>query len=175
MGGGRNSDGQRIAKARVFATTGGTLLCLIGLAGFLANASFASGDAIPPGSVGPIEVNGWQASFYLAAGLTGLALANPAPRFYCLGAAVIWTLLTGFGFFGAHGGEPIPSMGDRLLATTSNNVIALVMAVLAWSALLASGRQRTGAKPAPPAPPAASSIGRPRSRSRARRSHDPIN
>lgn len=123
--------------ARLYATAAGSFLAILGLGGFLLEGSFASGEALIADESLGVAFNGWQSMLYLGTGLLGLLMAARAAFGYVALSALLWTVLALGGFFGAHGGEAVPSMADRLLATGPNNVLALALAALAWLVIAA--------------------------------------
>lgn len=140
---GEGQQAERPNPAQTYATVAGAALILLGLTGFFYNASFATGDGLIADRVfGLFYANGYWNLLHLIAGALGLALAPLAPRFYCLGSAVVWLTLAAGGFFGAHGGEPIPAMGGRIPAGTANDVLCVLLGVLALAALAAAAEKR---------------------------------
>ena len=134
-------EGQQAAvhPARTYATVAGGGLIFVGLLGFFYSADFGRGEAlVAERALGVFYVNGWLNLLHLAVGSLGLLMAMRAARLYCLGAAVLWLVLAGGGFFGAHGGESVPAMGGLIPAGTANNLLNLALAGLGFAALAAS-------------------------------------
>ena len=75
------TDPSRLGRtpAQWYCLIAGGLLAAIGLLGFLASASFSTGEAIDGGNLLGFEVNGWHNLIHLASGLTLLAAANTRP------------------------------------------------------------------------------------------------
>jgi uncharacterized protein DUF4383 len=123
------------SPARLYATSVGAALVVIGMVGFFYSASFGS-----PGDVeralGAFNVNGWVNVFYIGTGAIGLLVAERAARRYALWlggaylALAIWGLILGgeatiLGFFPVNAGD---------------DFLHLILGVLGMAAALATPR-----------------------------------
>ena len=124
---------ERIGYTRLYATSAGVLLVLLGLFGLLENAEFD-----PPGLysqlLGFYAVNGWANLLHVAAGLLGLLMARSLSRVYALIAAIAFI---GLGLWGvlAPNSELLFS---KLPAERWVNLINLVLGFSALACLVAS-------------------------------------
>jgi hypothetical protein len=120
-------------------TFGGTLL-LVGLIGFLANASFVTGRELEDDPLlGVFDVNGWHNVVHVVSGVVLLAFAakRATAKTAALLFGVVYGLVTLIGFID----------GTDVLAiiptNTADNVLHLVISALAIaSALVSSGDDR---------------------------------
>lgn len=93
---------ERTAYARLYATTTGALLVLLGFVGLLVNSEFRAPE-LTSDLLGFYAVNGWANVLHVGIGLLGLLLARPLPRLYALLAGVFLTGLAVWGFVAADG------------------------------------------------------------------------
>lgn len=140
----------RRSPAQAYALVFGLTLTVAGVAGFLYEPSFATGDDVQRDAVlGVLDVNGWHNLVHLASGLAGLAVAGSwgGARAYALGFGALYLLVTAVGF--AYGdGEAILGL---IPINTEDNVLHLAIGTLGIVA---------GAATAPhPAPTTAPSTG----------------
>ena len=86
--------------ARLFALAIGGLLVLAGIAGFMYESSFDTGDDIAVDEfAGTLSVNGWRNLLYLLTGALGLGLASRAPRPYALATGALFLVCAVWGWF----------------------------------------------------------------------------
>ena len=129
--------------AQWYCLLGGASLLLAGIVGFIADATFGTGDSLERGKLILFDVNGWHNVVHLATGLIGLAVAGSAlaSRTYCLAYGTVYVLVTLLGLVALDGTdvllEIIPING-------ADNVLHALLAITAIGAGLA-----TAAKPAP--------------------------
>lgn len=86
----------RAAFTRLYASSTGLLLCLLGLVGFAVGPEFAEptlAEELP----GSYPVNGWADSLHLVTGLAALALARSRPALWALIGGLLYT---GLGIWG---------------------------------------------------------------------------
>jgi hypothetical protein len=131
--------------AQLYALLFGIVLLVIGILGFVADASFGAGSDVNGSDLIIFEVNGWHNLVHIASGLLGLATwrSAPAARAYALGFGGVYLAVTIWGFI----------TGDQVLwllpVDTADNFLHLVIAVTGLLAGIASRRA-----PAPPPAPA---------------------
>lgn len=131
---------ERIAYPRLFSTSAGLLLVLLGLFGFLVSSEFRNPE-LTSDLLGFYPVNGWANSLHLIAGLLALGLARPLPRLGALLAGVAFTALGLWGILAPNG----ELLLDWLPATRSVNLVNLAIGLSGLLALLASRWDRIGA------------------------------
>jgi hypothetical protein len=90
----------RYTPAQIYALAFGATLLLVGVLGFIADASFDAGSNVSGSNFIIFEVNGWHNLVHIASGLVGLALArNPATaRSFALGFGAVYAIVTLWGF-----------------------------------------------------------------------------
>ena len=93
---------ERTAYARLYATTAGAFLVLLGFVGLLENTEFSAKE-LTTELFGFYAINGWSGIFHVGAGLLGLLLARPLPRLYAIVAGVVFTALGIWGLLAANG------------------------------------------------------------------------
>jgi hypothetical protein len=120
--------------AQLYALLFGAVLLLIGILGFVADASFGTGSDVEGSDLIVFEVNGWHNLVHIASGLLGLALwrAPATARAYALGFGAVYLAVTIWGFI----------TGDQVLwllpVDAADNVLHLIIAVTGLAAGLAS-------------------------------------
>ena len=134
-----NDHGKRTPAQWYCLTFGGTLL-LVGLIGFLANASFVTGKELEDDPLlGIFDVNGWHNVVHLASGAVLLAFAakRATAKTVALLFGVVYGVVTVIGFIdGTDVLASIPTNG-------ADNVLHLVISALAIVAgLVSSGDDR---------------------------------
>lgn len=105
------SDLRTSSPAQLYATVAGAGLAILGIVGFLYEASFATGVPGVESSdvLGALTVNGWSNLLYLLVGLLGLGAASSgAARPYALGFGLLFVTLAVWGF--ADGDDVILSL-----------------------------------------------------------------
>jgi hypothetical protein len=129
--------------AQLFALVIGGVLVVVGIVGFFYSTAFGS-----PGETdavfGVFDVNGWHNVVHILSGAAGLALfANAAgARLYAIGLAVVYTVVTVWGFI-LGDGEAILGF---LPINTEDNVLHALIALTGYGAFAASP---AGAAPTP--------------------------
>jgi hypothetical protein len=118
--------------AQGFGLIIGSVLVLMGLLGFLANASFPIGIELESGSFLGFEVNGWHNLIHLFSGLLLLSVCwNPtASRGMAIGFAVLYTVLTVAGL--------VDSSSNLLGLVPMNGFDNALHALLAFLAILSA-------------------------------------
>lgn len=124
---------ERTAYARLYATTSGALLVLLGFAGLLVNTEFRAPE-LTSDLLGFYPVNGWANALHVGVGLLGLFLARPLPRLYALLAGVFFTGLAVWGFVAADG----TLLFDNLPAFRWVNLLNLLLGLGGLAAYAAS-------------------------------------
>jgi hypothetical protein len=132
--------------AQLYALVFGAVLLVVGILGFISDASFGSGDDVDGSDFIIFEVNGWHNIVHILSGLLGLALWRRADtaRLYALAFGATYLVVTVWGFV----------TGDQVLwllpVDAADNVLHLLIAVAGIAAGLASsprepaeGRART--------------------------------
>jgi hypothetical protein len=131
--------------AQLYALLFGAVLLIIGVVGFIADASFGTGSDVNGSDLIVFEVNGWHNIVHIASGLLGLALwRTPATaRLYALGFGAVYLVVTIWGFI----------TGDQVLwlipVDTADNLLHLAIAATGLAAGLASPTGSTRATRAP--------------------------
>lgn len=127
--------------AQLYALTFGAVLLLVGILGFIADASFGSGSNVQGDDFIIFEVNGWHNIVHILSGLVGLALWRRADtaRAYALGFGAVYLVVTIWGFI----------TGDHVLwlipVDAADNVLHLLIALTGIAAGLASREYAPGA------------------------------
>jgi hypothetical protein len=80
------------SPARLYASTVGALLVVLGIVGFFYGSSFGSPGTLDH-TLGALRTNGWGNLLWVAVGSLGLLLAGTAARAYALGAGLLFTAL----------------------------------------------------------------------------------
>src|SRR5215218_4135148 len=90
-----NTPGGR-TLAQWYCLLGGAAMLLAGIAGFIADASFGTGDSLDRGNLIVFDVNGWHNIVHVGSGLLLLAAGNTAPtaRFVAIAFGVVYGLVT---------------------------------------------------------------------------------
>jgi hypothetical protein len=127
---------------------GGTLV-LIGLLGFLAEATFDTSAGSDPGAVDGenfilFEVNGWHNVVHIASGLFLLALAGKhrTARTAALAFGAIYAVVTVIGLVDGH------DVLGLIPVNPADNVLHILLTVTALAAGLVSDRDRRDVGPA---------------------------
>jgi hypothetical protein len=127
------------SPAQLYALLFGAVLLIVGILGFIADASFGSGSDVDGSDFIIFEVNGWHNIVHIASGLVGLALSRtPATaRLYALGFGAVYLVVTIWGFIAR----------DQVLwlipVDTADNFLHLVIAATGLIAGLTSPTART--------------------------------
>jgi hypothetical protein len=122
--------------AQLYALLFGAVLLIVGILGFIADASFGTGSDVDGSDFIIFEVNGWHNIVHIASGLVGLALSRtPATaRLYALGFGAVYLVVTIWGFIAR----------DQVLwlipVDTADNFLHLVIAA---TGLIAGGTSPT--------------------------------
>lgn len=124
---------ERIGYTRLYATSAGVVLVLLGLFGMLESAEFDVPELYSK-LLGFYAVNGWANLLHIAIGLLGLLLARHWSRLFALIAAVVFI---GLGLWGilAPNSELLFS---KLPAERTVNLFNLILGIGALSCFVAS-------------------------------------
>jgi hypothetical protein len=120
--------------AQLYALLFGVVLLIVGILGFIADASFGAGNNVNGSDFIIFEVNGWHNIVHILSGLLGLALwRRPASaRAYALGFGAVYLVVTVWGFI----------TGDQVLwlipVDTADNILHLLIAATGLAAGLSS-------------------------------------
>ncbi|HWT22654.1 MAG TPA: DUF4383 domain-containing protein [Solirubrobacteraceae bacterium] len=128
--------------AQLYALAFGATLLLVGIVGFIADASFDTGSDVQGSDLIIFEVNGWHNIVHILSGLVGLALwRNPrTARTYALGFGIVYLLVTIWGFVDGN------SVLALIPVDAADNVLHLAIAALGILAGLASRDARAPAR-----------------------------
>ena len=133
--------------AQMYALLLGAVLLLVGVVGFIADASFGSGGDVQGSDLIVFEVNGWHNLVHIASGLAGLLLArtNATARLYAFGFGAVYAIVTLWGLIdGSSVLGIIPVNGP-------DNVLHLAIAAVGILAAVASPSGEPGARRGAPA------------------------
>ena len=129
--------------AQVYVMALGTVLVLVGIAGFLVEPSFGVGDSAERGTLILFDINGWHNVVHLLSGIVGLAMVGTAAkaRLFAIGYGVVYVLVTILGFAVGDGGLLL----SIIPINTADNLLHLAIAVTGIAVGLASpaGRPTT--------------------------------
>jgi hypothetical protein len=132
--------------ARLYALVVGGGLVLLGIAGFMYESSFGTGDELAADEIaGTLAVNGWRNVVYLISGGLGLAIASRAPAPYALGAGAFYLVIAVWGWFAIDHGYG--TLLDAIPLTGTDNWLHLLIGVAGIAAWLA-GRVQEQPRPA---------------------------
>jgi hypothetical protein len=124
--------------AQLYALLFGAVLLIVGILGFVSDASFGSGADVNGSDFIVFEVNAWHNLVHILSGLLGLALWRRADtaRLYALGFGGTYLVVTIWGFVA----------GDQVLwlipVDAADNVLHLLIAAAGIVAGLASPTER---------------------------------
>jgi hypothetical protein len=131
------------SPARLYGLVVGSLLVVVGIAGFFYNAHFGSGNDVFGNDtsvkvLGILAVNGWHNVLHIATGALGLLAAGYYARAYALGLGFVYVVIAVWGF--------AVGSGDSILSivpvNTSDNVLHLVLGLAGIGAGLATTEER---------------------------------
>ncbi len=90
----------RYTPAQIYSLVFGATLLLVGILGFVADASFDAGSNVQGSNFIAFEVNGWHNLVHIASGALGLALWRNAAtaRTFALGFGAVYAVVTLWGF-----------------------------------------------------------------------------
>ena len=123
-----------LTPAQLYSLVFGAVLVIVGILGFVANATFGSGSDVEGSDLIVFEVNGWHNIVHILSGIVGLALWRSAAgaRAFALGFGAIYGVVTLWGFL----------TGDQVLwlvpVDFADNVLHLLIAATGIAAGLAS-------------------------------------
>jgi hypothetical protein len=122
-----NTPGGR-TLAQWYCLLGGAALLLAGLAGFIADATFGTGDSLERGKFILFDVNGWHNVVHILSGLLGLSLAGSwfGARLYAIGFGATYLVVAAIGF-AVGDGESILGL---IPVNTADNWLHVAIAVL---------------------------------------------
>jgi Domain of unknown function (DUF4383) len=124
-----------VSPARLYATTAGALLVLLGIVGFFYGSSFGSPGTIDH-TLGALRTNGWLNLLWVVIGALGLLLAGTASRAYALTVGLFFTVLGVWGLVL----DPGASVLGFLPAAGGDEALHLVLGILGL--LAAAGTER---------------------------------
>jgi uncharacterized protein DUF4383 len=140
---------ERYTPAQLYALSFGAVLLLVGILGFIADATFDAGSNVNGSDFIVFEVNGWHNLVHIVSGALGLALWRRADtaRGFALGFGAVYLVVTIWGFI----------TGDQVLwlipVDGADNVLHLLISLIGIGAGLASPahprRHETLATPGP--------------------------
>jgi Domain of unknown function (DUF4383) len=119
------------------------VLVIVGIVGFLYNASFAIGSDAPRDALlGLFDINGWHNVVHLVSGVVGVAASRSpaAARAYAFGFGAVYVLVTIIGFASGDGS----TIFGLIPINNADNFLHLGIA--------AAGLAAGAASPAQPAP-----------------------
>jgi hypothetical protein len=128
------------SPARLYATTVGALLVVLGIVGFFYGSSFGSPGTLDH-TLGALRTNGWGNLLWALVGALGLLLAGTASRAYALGAGLLFTVLGVWGLALDPGGAIL----GFLPAAGANEALNLTLGLLGL--LAAAGTPRRSLQP----------------------------
>lgn len=136
----------RYTPAQIYSLVFGATLLLVGILGFIAEASFNTGSDLNGSNLILFEVNGWHNLVHIASGLLGLALwrSLSGARGFALGFGAVYLVVTLWGFIDGN------DVLGLIPVNGADNVLHLLIALAGIAAGLASrgeparARQATG-------------------------------
>lgn len=128
------------SPARLYASTVGALLVVLGVVGFFYGSSFGSPGTLDH-TLGVFRTNGWGNLLWIVVGALGLLLAGVASRAYALAAGLLFTVLGVWGLALDPGGAIL----GFLPAAGANEALHLVLGILGL--LAAAGTPRRAPRP----------------------------
>jgi hypothetical protein len=128
------------SPARLYASTVGALLVILGVLGFFYGSSFGSPGTLDH-TLGVFRTNGWENLLWIVVGALGLLLAGVASRAYALAAGLLLTVLGVWGIALDPGGAIL----GFLPAASANEALHLVLGILGL--LAAAGTPRRAPTP----------------------------
>jgi hypothetical protein len=130
------------SPARLYATSAGAALIVIGIVGFFYSASFGS-----PGEVdemfGIFAVNGWVNVLHILSGALGLLVAGYAARQYALWLGALYLALALWGFAIGSG----DSILGFLPVNTGDTLLHLVLGALGIGTALSTPGKKAKGRP----------------------------
>jgi hypothetical protein len=128
------------SPARLYASTVGALLVILGVLGFFYGSSFGSPGTVDH-TLGAFRTNGWENLLWIVVGALGLLLAGVASRAYALAAGLLFTVLGVWGL----ALDPGSAILGFLPAAGANEALHLVLGILGL--LAAAGTPRRAPTP----------------------------
>lgn len=124
----------RYTPAQIYSLVFGATLLLVGILGFIAEASFDAGSDLTGSNFILFEVNGWHNLVHIASGLLGLALwrSVPGARSFALGFGAVYLIVTLWGFIDGN------DVLGLIPINGADNVLHLLISLLGIGAGLAS-------------------------------------
>ncbi len=129
------------SPARLYATSAGAFLVVLGIVGFFYGASFGSPGTVEE-ALGALRVNGWLDVLHVATGALGLLLAGYAARGYALWLGAIYTGLAVWGF-AIGSGEAVLGF---IPAGSGDDWLHLALGLLGLAAAAGTAKGRNGSK-----------------------------
>ena len=120
--------------AQLYSLLFGITLLLVGIVGFIVDASFDAGADVQGSDLIVFEVNGWHNLVHIASGAAGIALARRADsaRLFALGFGAVYLAVTIYGF--VDGNDVL----TLLPVNTADNFLHLAIALAGIAAGVAS-------------------------------------
>jgi hypothetical protein len=128
------------SPARLYASTVGALLVILGVLGFFYGSSFGSPGTLDH-TLGVLRTNGWENLLWIVVGALGLLLAGVASRAHALAAGLLFTVLGVWGL----ALDPGSAILGFLPAAGANEALHLVLGILGL--LAAAGTPRRAPTP----------------------------
>ena len=129
----------RYTPAQIYSLVFGATLLLVGILGFIADASFDAGSNVQGSNFIAFEVNGWHNLVHIASGALGLALWRNAAtaRSFALGFGAVYGIVT---LWGLVDGNDVLGV---IPVNAADNVLHLAIAAAGIAAgLLSRGTER---------------------------------
>ena len=131
------------SPARLYASTVGALLVILGVLGFFYGSSFGSPGTLDH-TLGVFRTNGWENLLWIVVGALGLLLAGVASRGYALAAGLLFTVLSIWGL----ALDPGSAILGFLPAAGGNEALNLTLGILGLLAAAGTPRRlKTRAQP----------------------------
>ena len=124
----------RYTPAQIYSLVFGATLLLVGILGFIAEATFNTGSDLNGSNFILFEVNGWHNLVHIASGLLGLALWRSAAgaRSFALGFGAVYLIVTLWGFIDGN------DVLGLIPVNGADNVLHLLISLAGIGAGLAS-------------------------------------
>jgi hypothetical protein len=125
--------------AQLYALVFGAVLLVVGILGFISDASFGSGNDVDGSDFIIFEVNGWHNVVHIASGVFLLALMrrHDSARLAALSFGAIYGVVT---IIGLIDGKDVLGLFP---VNPADNVLHIVLTIAAFAAGLAPVRDRT--------------------------------
>ncbi len=129
------------SPARLYALLAGSVLTILGLAGFFYTAGFETGPELPADDLlGVFAVNGWMNALHLVTGLLGLAAAGYAARAYAAAAGIGYVAIAIWGLTATAPDNGVAVIAHLLPLNTADDVLHLLLGLAGVAAAAATQR-----------------------------------